>query len=211
LSQVVGAGAVPWYDPGTTGQDIERSKPMKNAICAATLLLGLAAGTANAQVLVLGGGIAEDCYEAAKFETVSPRKGAEICTRAIELEAMKPSNRAATFTNRGVLQMRAGLYEKALSDYATAKRIRPDTGETYLNEGAALIFLERYDEALQSLDQAIALGSKDLHAAYYNRALAKEKLNDVEGAYYDFRRALELKPDWDLAEWQLSRFEISTN
>ena len=39
----------------------------------------------------------------------------------------------------------------------------------------------------------------------------KEKLNDVEGAYYDFRRALELKPDWDLAEWQLSRFEISTN
>ena len=104
---------------------------MKNAICAATLLLGLAAGTANAQVLVLGGGIAEDCYEAAKFETVSPRKGAEICTRAIELEAMKPSNRAATFTNRGVLQMRAGLYEKALSDYATAKRIRPDTGETF--------------------------------------------------------------------------------
>ena len=28
---------------------------------------------------------------------------------------------------------------------------------------------------------------------------------------HDFRRALELKPDWDLAEWQLSRFEISTN
>ena len=107
--------------------------------------------------------------------------------------------------------MRAGLYEKALSDYEKSKRISPDTGETYLNEGAAYIFIEAYDKALQSLDQAIAYGSNDLHAAYYNRALAKEKLDDVEGAYYDFRRALELKPDWELAEWQLSRFEVSTN
>ena len=73
------------------------------------------------------------------------------------------------------------------------------------------IFTEAYDKALQSLDQAIVYGSNDLHAAYYNRALAKEKLDDVEGAYYDFRRALELKPDWELAEWQLSRFEVSTN
>lgn len=184
---------------------------MKTLICAAILSLGLAAGPAHSQVMVLGGGIAKDCYEAAKFETASPRKAAETCTRALELEAMSPSNRAATYTNRGVLQMRAGLYEKALSDYDRAKRIRPDTGETYLNEGAAYIFLNEYDQAIQSLNQAIALDSSDLHAAYYNRALAKEKLNDVEGAYYDFRKALELKPDWDLAQWQLSRFEVSTN
>ena len=184
---------------------------MKNSILTALLLLGMGVGPANAQVLVLGGGIAEDCYEAAKFGSVSPREGAAICTRAIQHEAMKLSNRAATYTNRGVLYMRAGFYEKALSDYDKSKRISPDTGETYLNEGAAYIFIEAYDKALQSLDQAIAYGSNDLHAAYYNRALAKEKLDDVEGAYYDFRRALELKPDWELAEWQLSRFEVSTN
>ena len=164
---------------------------MKNSILTAFLLLGLGVGPANAQVLVLGGGIAEDCYEAAKFGSVSPREGAEICTRAIQHEAMKLSNRAATYTNRGVLYMRAGLYEKALSDYEKSKRISPDTGETYLNEGAAYIFIEAYDKALQSLDQAIVYGSNDLHAAYYNRALAKEKLDDVEGAYYDFRVGIE--------------------
>ena len=101
---------------------------MKNSILTAFLLLGLGVGPANAQVLVLGGGIAEDCYEAAKFGSVSPREGAEICTRAIQHEAMKLSNRAATYTNRGVLYMRAGLYEKALSDYEKSKRISPDTG-----------------------------------------------------------------------------------
>ncbi|HAE95366.1 MULTISPECIES: tetratricopeptide repeat protein [Hyphomonas] len=184
---------------------------MRNAICAAALLLGFGASPALAQVVVLGGGIAKDCYEAAKFETVSPREGAETCTRAIEHEAMTPSNRAATYTNRGVLHMRAGLYQKALSDYEKAKKIRPETGETYLNEGAAFIFLEDYSSALASLDKAIALNSSDLYAAYYNRALAKEKLADIEGAYFDFKTALELKPDWELAQWQLSRFEVTTN
>ncbi len=184
---------------------------MKNTICMASLLLGLTLGTAEAQVMVLGGGIAKDCYEAARFETVSPRQGAETCTRAIELEAMNAGNRAATYTNRGVLRMRSGDYDAALSDYEKAKRIRPETGETWLNEGAAYIFLKDYPSAMASLDQAISLNSSDLHAAYYNRAIAKEKLGDVEGAYYDFRKALELKPDWDLAEWQLSRFEVTTN
>ena len=124
---------------------------------------------------------------------------------------MNLGNRAATYTNRGVLQMRAGMYEKALADYAKSKRIRPETGETHLNEGAAYIFLKDYENALKSLDLAIEYGSADLHAAYYNRALAREQLKDVEGAYYDFKMALELKPDWELAEWQLSRFEVSTN
>ena len=42
-------------------------------------------------------------------------------------------------------------------NYEKAKKIRPETGETYLNEGAAFIFLEDYSSALASLDKAIAL------------------------------------------------------
>lgn len=171
----------------------------------------LVSPAAFAQVTVIGGGIAADCYEAAKYETVSPKEGEQICTRAIESEAMNLSNRAATFTNRGVLRMRAGKYEASLSDYDTAKKLKPDVGETYLNEGAAYIFTGDFNSALRSLNTAIELESADIHAAYYNRAIAREKLGDVEGAYRDFKQALELKPDWDLAKWQLSRFTVSTN
>lgn len=177
----------------------------------AALALALVSPAAFAQVTVIGGGIAADCYEAAKFESVSPQEGERICTRAIESEAMKLSNRAATYTNRGVLRMRAGKYEAALSDYGIAKKLKPEIGETYLNEGAAYIFTGDFNSALDALNTAIELESSDIHAAYYNRAIAREKLGDVEGAYYDFKQALELKPDWELAAWQVSRFTVTTN
>ena len=59
-----------------------------------------------------------------------------------------------------------------------------------------------------SLNRAIELDTNDLFAAYYNRAIARENTGDVPGAYYDFQRSLELKPGWDLAQRQLSRFEV---
>ena len=65
------------------------------------------------------------------------------------------------------------------------------------------------DSAFASLNRAIELDSADLFAAYYNRAIAREQTGDVTGAYYDFQKSLELKPDWDLAMRQLNRFSIA--
>ncbi|MEZ5945831.1 MAG: tetratricopeptide repeat protein [Hyphomonas sp.] len=166
---------------------------------------------AMAQVSVFGGGLARDCYEAAFYQTVSAQEGEKICSQALSAETMKFENRAATFTNRGVLRMRLGKYEASLGDYDTAKRMKPDLGAIWLNEGAAYIFRKDYGSALASLDKAVELNSQDLYAAYYNRAIAKENLGDVAGAYYDFQKALELKPDFERAEWQLARFNVSTN
>ena len=175
----------------------------------AASFLAMAIPAASAQVSVIGGGIARDCYEAAFFANVSPQEGERICTKAIEAEVMKLENRAATYTNRGVLRMRAGKYDSALSDYAVAKNLKPDLGAVWLNEGAAHIFRKDFSSALVSLDKAIELDSQDLYAAYYNRAIARENTGDVAGAYYDFQKALELKPDFERAQWQLSRFTVT--
>ncbi len=171
----------------------------------------LIAPSALAQVSVIGGGLAKDCYEAARFESVSPHEGEKTCTQALESEMMRLENRAATFTNRGVLRMRSGKYDASLSDYATAKKLQPERGAVWLNEGAAYIFSKDYASALESLDQSIALGTDELFAAYYNRAIAKENLGDLQGAYFDFQKSLELKPDFERAQWQLSRFTVTTN
>ncbi|HPF22257.1 MAG TPA: tetratricopeptide repeat protein [Hyphomonas sp.] len=175
----------------------------------AASLVALAVPAASAQVSVIGGGVARDCYEAALFSKVSPQEGEKICTKAIESEVMKLENRAATYTNRGVLRMRAGKYDAALADYAVAKNLKPELGAIWLNEGAAHIFRKDYATALVSLDKAIELETQDLYAAYYNRAIAKENTGDVPGAYFDFQKSLELKPDFERAEWQLSRFTVS--
>ena len=177
-------------------------------------LLALAAASlcvpaAFAQISVFGGGLAQDCYEAALYQQVSAQEGEEICSKALSAESMKLENRAATFTNRGVLRMRAGKYDGALNDYTTAKKMKPELGAIWLNEGAAHIFLKDYNSALVSLDKAIELDSQDLYAAYYNRAIAKEHTGDVPGAYYDFQKSAELNPDFERTQWQLSRFTVT--
>ncbi|MEZ5984878.1 MAG: tetratricopeptide repeat protein [Hyphomonas sp.] len=175
----------------------------------AVSFLSLSVPAASAQVSVIGGGIARDCYEAALYAKVSTQEGEKICTKAIEAEMMKTENRAATYTNRGVLRMRAGKYEAALTDYGVAKNLRPDLGAVWLNEGAAHIFLKDFDSALVSLDKAIELNSQELYAAYYNRAIARENTGDLAGAYADFQKCVELNPEFERAKWQLTRFTVS--
>lgn len=174
-------------------------------------VFSLVAPLASAQVSVIGGGLARDCYKAAKEQRVSSREGEQICTKAIESEVMRTENRAATYTNRGVMRMRSGKYDAAINDYSVAKKLKPELGEIYLNEGAAHIFRKDFNTALTVLDEAIRLDSRELHAAYYNRAIAKEQTGDVQGAYYDFKKAQELAPEFELATRQLSRFTVKTN
>lgn len=172
--------------------------------------IGIAlAQTAAAQVFVLGGGLGGECYENTRKTNSTPHASAERpCTKALREEALTRNNRAATYVNRGIIRMRFGKYDEAISDYHEAQAMTPELGEAYLNEGAALIYKAMYQEALVKLDKAVELESNDLHAAYYNRAIAKENSDDIPGAYYDFLKALELNPGWERAETQLSRFRV---
>lgn len=183
---------------------------MVRTVVFAGILLGFAP-IAAAQVTVIGGGLAKDCYQAAKYGLLSSASAEDTCSRALEHEALNPSNRAATYTNRGVLRMRQGKLDAALADYAASKRISPDSGPTWLNEGAAYILRQDYDSAIVSLDRAIELNSSDLYAAYYNRALARERTGDIQGAYFDLVKSKELNPDYPETDVQLERFTVTTN
>lgn len=168
----------------------------------------LFAATASAQVFVVGGGLAKECFDEAKSGNYVFRLAEETCSRALREETMSRDNRAATYVNRGVIRMREGEFDGALSDYSRAVDLKPELGAAYLNEGAAHIYRKDFEAALPPLNRAIELDSVDIFAAYYNRAIARENTGDVSGAYYDFQKALELKPGWELAERQLSRFSV---
>ncbi len=176
---------------------------------ASIIFAGLAlAAPASGQAFVIGGGLAKDCYNEVLQESSRLAEAERTCTQALQQEAMTASNRAATYVNRGIARMRQGKLTQANEDYGRALDISPEMGEAYLNIGAAHIYGEDFSAAIEALDKAIELEAKDLHAAHYNRAIARENLGDVEGAYVDFRQALELKPDWERAQRQLARFEV---
>ena len=184
---------------------------MKRAALSIAALALSFAPSASAQITVIGHGLGKDCYEAVKYAKSSFQSAEQICTKALIQGSLKPKNRSATFVNRGIVRMRDGRYDAALSDYAAAERLSGKKGPLHLNRGAAYIYKKDFASALIDLNKAIELDTQDIFAAYYNRAIAKENTGDVPGAYYDFKRALELNPDFKQAEIQLERFSIIQN
>jgi tetratricopeptide (TPR) repeat protein len=173
------------------------------------MLVAVAAAPAQAAVTVLGGGIAHSCYEAVEYSRVTAARALQICDLALEQEQLTRRDRAATITNRGILHMREGRFQKALADYQKSIRLMPELLESKVNLGAALYSLGRYEEALVALNEGVGADSVDAKAVgYYNRALCHERLGDIQTAYEDFRRAVAARPDFELASKQLKRFTV---
>jgi tetratricopeptide (TPR) repeat protein len=64
----------------------------------------------------------------------------------------------------------------------------------YCNRGAALLYMNRYDEAIQDADVAVLLNPKYVKA-YVRRSMAYEKTGEkTEDALLDAKKALELDP-----------------
>ena len=167
----------------------------------------LAALPASAAVTVLGPGIAQSCYRAAEFNT-DPDAGIASCTTALKEQALTQTDRAATYVNRGILRARNGDADGALADYDNGLRINPQLAEGYVDRGATYIAVKRYKEALADIDKGLSLGTKKAYIAYYDRAIVREALGDIKGAYEDYKQAVELAPDFALAIQQLQRFKV---
>ena len=160
-----------------------------------------------ASTLVLGGGAAKDCSIAA-IDGRSDRKSVLTCTTALETENLNFRDRARTYVNRGVLQMRQRDFPTARADFDAASRIDPDLGEAWVNRGATYVGEERYSDALGQIDKGLALGVKDPEKAWFNRGMANEGLGDLKSAYQDYSKAAELDPEWDAPKRELMRFTV---
>jgi tetratricopeptide (TPR) repeat protein len=178
---------------------------------AAGFILSALAGAAFAQypVMVFGSGYARDCYDAVKRQRVTPPEALEICDIALAQEQLSKTNRAATLTNRGILHMREQRHERAMQDYEAAMKLSPGMPEAKINLGAMLYYVGRYADAVAALNDGVKVEDSEARAAaYYNRAIAYERLGNVEAAYSDYRSALAIQPDFDPAARQLTRFSV---
>jgi len=167
-----------------------------------------ALGSASAAVMVVGNGPELACYNSAKAGETS-NLAIKDCTEALENGALSPRDRAATFTNRSAMLVTRGDAKEALADTDNALRIEPSMTAASVNRAAALIELSRYEEARSTIDAAIPLATGvELQRALYNRAVAREALGDVKGAYADLKRALELDPSFEAARIELTRYQV---
>lgn len=176
--------------------------------CALVLVLLAAAGPAHAIDVIIGGR-AQECSIKAKAGIATP-DSIETCTMAIAGEPLWGHALAATYVNRGTMFLGLGNWGSAIRDFDEALAIQPDLGEAFVNRGGALIGMKRYREALAEIDRGLTLNPEEPEKAYGNRALAKWSLDDLRGAYDDFMKAHELRPDWTWPTEQLANFKVET-
>jgi tetratricopeptide (TPR) repeat protein len=173
-----------------------------------SLLAALGAvAPAHAAVTVLGNGLAAGCYQAAEFGA-DPKTGIGTCTTALGDENLTVQDRAATYVNRGILKARFGNTAGALADCDQGLSLNARMGEGYVDRGTVLMVLQRYPDALADINRGISMGAHKPQIAYYDRAIVNEAMGDVRGAYLDYKKAIELEPDFTLAHTQLARFKV---
>jgi tetratricopeptide (TPR) repeat protein len=168
----------------------------------------MAAAPAGAAVTVFGGGDARLCFEAAKAGR-SDDESIGKCTQALSRSDLAQTDRGGTYVNRGVMYLRRMDLGPAQADLDQGVQLNPTAGEGWLDRGAVYIAEKHMRVAINYINRAIELGVSEPEKAYYNRARAEEEIDDLKAAYYDYLKAVEIKPDWALPQSELKRFKVT--
>jgi tetratricopeptide (TPR) repeat protein len=115
---------------------------------------------------------------------------------------------AETYTFLGWAYSFLGDYKAAIAACQHAISLDPDYGNPYNDIGVYLMEEGSYDQAVAYLRKAIGAKRYDcLHYAHYNLGrvlLVKGRVHEAES---EFKRALELDPQYSLARSALSQIE----
>lgn len=168
----------------------------------ASFVIAAAAGPAAAQMSVttFGATDAAACYENARSEFSDD---IDSCDRAIRSPDTTRRDKMKTYVNRGIIRNRNGDLQDAVDDFNAALAIDAGLGEAYLNRGNSYFLASRYDEALADYQQALALDVSKPWAAWYNIGLVHEARKDSDKAREAYQKALELNPNFTLAQAKL--------
>lgn len=180
---------------------------MKALILAAAAAALSSATPASASTLVLGGSLAEACYQFAKQRSPT-LEAMQTCDRAIDEEILTYDDRLATYVNRGIVLMLRNDFRNAGYDFDRAIAMDASKPDPWLNKGNLLFRSGRSADAIPLFDKAIELGTDRAEFAYYGRALANEDTGNLQSAYADLRRAVELSPSWQAPARELARYHV---
>src|SRR5579863_1435115 len=134
-------------------------------------------------------------------------RAAELYLRSL---ALHPTAEAHTFL--GWTYHFQGKVEEAIAECKLAIEVDPDFGNPYNDIGAYLIDLERFDEAIPWLEQAItAKRYEPRHFPYFNLGRVYLAKGSINRARELFGKSLEIEPRYTLARQALERVRRLVN
>jgi tetratricopeptide (TPR) repeat protein len=153
-------------------------------------------------------------YKCATAAASAQAKGAATdgelasCTMAINLAGDDKDRLAAALTNRGVMHLARAEYGATIADSSAALQVDGKVAEALVNRGVALMLSSRPGDAVKDITAGLALAPSHAERAYFNRAMAREDMGDLRGAYLDYRQAAKMDPSWDRPKKELARFTV---
>jgi tetratricopeptide (TPR) repeat protein len=129
------------------------------------------------------------------------------CTLAVKL-AYFDKARAEVLNNRSVLHYARGEYDAALADNTAALKLNDRLAEAIVNRGSIYLVQHRPQAAAANFDRALMFNPAHTEKVHFNRALAREEMGDLSGAYADYAQAAKLAPQWEQPKREMIRFTI---
>ena len=189
------------------GESIMNKRHTLLAAAAGLAACGLAA-PAGASIVVLGSTDARMCFEAADRPAYPNVQDLRRCDDALQLSSLSAYEVVATHVNRGILRLRRGAIDQAISDFNEAITLDPNQPEAYLNKGAALLRRQNAGEAINLFTIALERNTTRPALAHYARGVANETLGNLSAAYRDYTAASRIAPDWRQPREELTRFRV---
>ncbi len=190
------------------------STKTQNFLLCVFLLIMSSVSLAQSVTILGNSADAQECYFSAQIAIQmqsTSRSEIRACTNALLTENLRIRDKAATYINRGILYVALEEYQSAIRDYATAKKLYPEFGAIYVNRGNLFFLGESYDSAISEYNKALGLGLKEDYVAHLNRGMAYEKLGRLYDAEADYRQAIALAPEWNIAKSKLERVLLKIN
>ncbi|MBC4016599.1 tetratricopeptide repeat protein [Siccirubricoccus deserti] len=150
--------------------------------------------TAEAWAIAGGGEGAQHCLALALLATGDAPRAAERLEQLARTGRGSQMARAAVFGQAVQAWMLAGETGRAFAAATMGLTLAPTDTELLLDRAVALGTLGRYAEALEDVNQVLALDA-DRAEAWVFRAAAQRHLDRVEEATKDVARALTLAPE----------------
>lgn len=180
-----------------------------------SLLLAVLAGiplplAAQSMTVLNSGEDARRCSVSAEMAAtmrIASRSDLEYCTLALELGALRRGDRAGTYVNRGIIASALGDYREAFADYDRALALQPELPEAYVGRGNIRFVESDIPGAIAEYDRALGMTMNRRHVALLNRGMALEARGELDAAERDYREALQLRPEWPLAQSRIERVQ----
>lgn len=171
----------------------------------------LAAGAAHAHSVTVIGSNADAiaCYRAADSERARP-EAVPACTAALRDGDLMMRDVMATHVNRGIVLFRLERFEEAIADFDAALALQPGQPDALVNKGITMLAGGAgIDESLAMIEAGLANGPQRPWVGYYGRGVAHELAGRDAQAYRAYKRAEELRPNWEPARAALARFHVT--